>query len=146
MLPANMNRSLTMSLLRAREGVMAHFRPLLLKYEVTEQQWRVLRVLAETNAVDASELAERASVLPPSLTRIIRTLQDRKFITRSKLDNDGRRVILNITPAGVDLLEKLAPERRSIYQSIEDRYGRERLDHLLDLLDELIRSETEARQ
>jgi len=135
-----------MSLLRAREVIMAHFRPMLMAHEVTEQQWRVLRVLAETRSVDASELAERASILPPSLTRIIRTLQDRKLITRGRLDEDGRRVILNITPAGLELLDKLAPERRAIYQAIEDRYGSEKLQALLDLLDDLIRSETDARQ
>lgn len=146
MLPATTRRSLPMSLLRAREVIMAHFRPMLMAHEVTEQQWRVLRVLAETRSVDASELAERASILPPSLTRIIRTLQDRKLITRGRLDEDGRRVILNITPAGLELLDKLAPERRAIYQAIEDRYGSEKLQALLDLLDDLIRSETDARQ
>jgi len=135
-----------MSLLHAREVIMAHFRPMLTAHEVTEQQWRVLRVLAETRSVDASELAERASILPPSLTRIIRTLQDRKLITRGRMDEDGRRVILNITASGLELLDKLTPERRAIYQAIEERYGSEKLQTLLDLLDDLIRSETDAGQ
>lgn len=119
---------------------------MLMAHDVTEQQWRVLRVLGETEAVDASELAVRASILPPSLTRIIRTLRDRKLITRSKLNEDGRRVILSITPSGMQLLEKLTPERRAIYEAIETRFGTDKLEQLLDLLDTLIRSETDAQR
>ncbi|HEY4200652.1 MAG TPA: homoprotocatechuate degradation operon regulator HpaR [Devosiaceae bacterium] len=146
LLPATTRRSLPMSLLRAREAVMSNFRPMLMAHDVTEQQWRVLRVLGETEAVDASELAVRASILPPSLTRIIRTLRDRKLITRSKLNEDGRRVILSITPSGMQLLEKLTPERRAIYEAIETRFGTDKLEQLLDLLDTLIRSETDAQR
>src|SRR5208283_3623306 len=40
------SRSLPMSLLRAREAVMRHFRPSLRRHGLTEQQWRILRALA----------------------------------------------------------------------------------------------------
>ena len=88
-----------MALLHAREAVMARFRPMLAAHDVTEQQWRVLRVLSEAGSVEATELADRASVLPPSLTRIIKALEGRKFITRNKAEGDGRRVVLTIAPA-----------------------------------------------
>lgn len=39
-------RTLPMALLRLRERVMAEFRPIMSEHGVTEQQWRVLRVLA----------------------------------------------------------------------------------------------------
>ena len=41
------DRSLPMALLRAREAVMARFRPLFRLHGVTEQQWRVLRALRD---------------------------------------------------------------------------------------------------
>ena len=40
-------KSLTITLLRAREALMMSFRPMLAKHNFTEQQWRVLRVLGE---------------------------------------------------------------------------------------------------
>lgn len=123
---------------------MAHFRPMLARHGVTEQQWRVLRVLAESGPLEATELANRASILPPSLTRIIKALVERQFIRRGKVKEDGRRAVLAITPAGLALIEQLAPERRSIYASIEARYGSERHQQLLDLLEALIDSETSA--
>ncbi|MGB8973723.1 MAG: homoprotocatechuate degradation operon regulator HpaR, partial [Pseudomonas capeferrum] len=36
--------SLTLSLLQAREAAMAFFRPLLNEHDLTEQQWRVIRI------------------------------------------------------------------------------------------------------
>lgn len=131
-----------MALLRAREVVMAHFRPMLARHDITEQQWRVLRVLAEAGPLEATELASRASILPPSLTRMIKAMVQRKFINRSKVKEDGRRAVLAISPAGVALIEDLAPERHAIYDAIEKRFGVDRQEALLDLLDALIESET----
>ena len=42
------DRSLPIMLLRAREAVMKRFRPMLKAHGLSEQQWRVLRVLNET--------------------------------------------------------------------------------------------------
>ena len=141
MLPPNIRRSLPMALLRAREVVMAHFRPMLARHDITEQQWRALRELAESGPLEATELANRASILPPSLTRIIKALEERSFITRNKVKGDGRRAMLAISPSGLALIEELAPERRAIYDAIEKRYGAEEHEKLLDMLEALIRSE-----
>ena len=64
LLPRNTRRSLPIALLRAREAVMSHFRPMLAKYDVTEQQWRVIRVLAEAGTLDASDVADTRGVQP----------------------------------------------------------------------------------
>jgi len=133
-----------MALLRAREVVMAHFRPMLARHDITEQQWRVLRELAENGPQEATELANRASILPPSLTRIIKAMEERGFVTRGKVENDGRRVMLAISPAGLTLIEELAPERRTIYDAIEKRYGAEQHEKLLDMLQALIDTENGA--
>ena len=142
MLPPSTRRSLPMTLLRAREVIMAHFRPMLARHDITEQQWRVLRVLAETGPLEATELAGRASILPPSLTRIIKALEERKLITRNRVKDDGRRALLAITPSGLALIEDLAPEHIAIYEAIEARYGAEQYEQLLDMLESLIQTES----
>ena len=80
LLPRDTRRALPIALLRAREAVMARFRPILQARDVTEQQWRVIRVLGEESPLDASEVADRACVLAPSLTRIIKALEERALI------------------------------------------------------------------
>ena len=138
MFPQSTRRSLPMALLRARESVMSHFRPMLAAHNVTEQQWRVLRVVDEEGPLDATEVANRASVLAPSLTRIIKTLEDRGFILRRRADEDGRRALLSVTTSGKAFIEDISPEQRRIYQSLEEKYGVERIEELLDLLEEFV--------
>ncbi len=116
---------------------MGHFRPMLALHDVTEQQWRVIRILAEAGTLDASEMAERAFILAPSLTRIIRSLEERGFITKSKDAQDGRRILLQITPAALKIINDVSPDSRAIYTALEQRFGRERIETLLDMLDEL---------
>jgi homoprotocatechuate degradation regulator HpaR len=116
---------------------MSHFRPMLARHDVTEQQWRVVRVIYEAGTLDASEVAERAFILAPSLTRMIRSLEERGFISKHKDQSDGRRVLLRIAPAGEALIHEVTPDSRKIYAEIEARFGRQRMDALLELLDEL---------
>lgn len=137
LLPRNTLRSLPIALLRAREAVMSHFRPMLAAYDVTEQQWRVIRVLAEAGTLDASEVAEKAFILAPSLTRMIKSLEERGYITRSKDKDDGRRILLEVAPAGMALINEVTPNTHAIYTEIEKRYGKERVEHLIDLLEEM---------
>jgi homoprotocatechuate degradation regulator HpaR len=141
LLPRDTRRSLPIALLKAREAVMSRFRPMLNAHDVTEQQWRVIRILGEAGEpLEATDLADRACVLAPSLTRIIKTLEDRGVITRQRHETDGRRVLLEITPAGVALIRSVTPESAKIYVELEARFGRERLDQLLDLLEILTRN------
>jgi len=137
LLPRDSKRSLPMSLLRAREAVMARFRPILAARDISEQQWRVMRVLAEAGPLDATEVAERACLLAPSLTRIMRTLEERRLITRTRDAGDARRIRLMISAAGIAMIGEVVPAGRDIFKDIEMRFGRERLDHLLDMLGDL---------
>ena len=131
-------RSLPMALLRARETVMTGFRPILAAHGVTEQQWRVLRVLGEYGPSDVTDLSEITFLLMPSLTRMTKGLEARGLVTRRRHDGDGRRLILDITEDGRSLLDSVTPKSAAVYREIEERFGAERLDQLLDLLEEIV--------
>lgn len=135
--PRTTRQSLPIALLRAREAMMSHFRPMLDGHGVNEQQWRVIRVLAEAGRLDASEVAERAHILAPSLTRMIRAMTERGLITKDRDEGDGRRVMLQIAPAGLDLLRRASPDSARIYAEIEARFGKARIDELIGLLEDL---------
>ena len=104
---------------------------------MNEQQWRVLRVLAEEDQLDASEVAARANVLAPSLTRMIRLMVEKGLIEKGRDGADARRVMLKIAPNGVQVIRTASSESRRIYQDIEARYGPERMTLLVTLLNEL---------
>lgn len=135
--PRDTRHSLPMALLRAREAVMSRFRPLLAEHDINEQQWRVVRVLAEVDRLDATEVAARANILAPSLTRMIRSMTDRGLIQRAKDASDGRRVMLSIAPKGQELLAKASPDSAEIYRQLEADYGADRLAQLIEMLIDL---------
>lgn len=131
------DRSLPIALIRAREGVMGPIRQMLADSGITEQQWRVLRVLAEHGAVDTSTLADRASLLYPSLTRIATSMRKRGLLTQTRDANDGRRQMVEITPAGQKIIEDNAAQAAQIVSDIKATLGVEHYEQLLDLLAKL---------
>lgn len=130
-------RTLPMALLRAREALMDRFRPLLLSHGVTEQQWRVLRVLQEIEEIDASDLARAASILAPSLSRILKTLEEKGHLATRKDPADGRRALIRLTDTGDAFIRAIAPASAAIYADIEARFGTARLEALLDEIEAL---------
>src|SRR6202008_3326302 len=94
------SRSLPMSLLRAREAVMRQFRPSLRNHGLTEQQWRILRALTAVETIEVTELARMASLLGPSLSRILRDLEARQLVERNVVKADQRRVVVSISARG----------------------------------------------
>ncbi|MCO5129553.1 MAG: homoprotocatechuate degradation operon regulator HpaR [Xanthobacteraceae bacterium] len=128
------SRSLPMALLRAREAVMRHFRISLRAHGLTEQQWRILRALSAIDAIEVTELARSAYLLGPSLSRILRDLEQRGLIERRSVKTDLRRGIVSISAKGLSLIEAVAPSSEAIYAEITRRYGAERLAALHEML------------
>lgn len=123
--------SLAGTLLSTREAVMAPIRPVLRDANITEQQWRVLRVLGERDELDAVKITQMAMLLPPSVTRILRELEERKLITRRPDANDGRRSIISITAKGRQLMAVTAGHTRAILAAYAETFGQDRLDNLI---------------
>ena len=116
---------------------MAPYRQMLSKIGVTEQQWRVMRVLDERGRMDPKEIAEAACLLNPSLTRIMQLLEKKGLIARKGNPEDRRRVHVEITAAGRDMLVAAQPESLEIAEKLRSRVGQDKLDELLDLLNSL---------
>lgn len=128
------SRSLPMSLLRAREAVMRQFRPSLRRYDLTEQQWRILRALAAIDTIEVTALARTAFLLGPSLSRILRDFDARGLIERKSAKTDLRRGVISISEKGLRLMQVVAPSSEAIYAAITRRYGARKLAELQDML------------
>lgn len=134
------SRSLPIALLRAREAVMVRIRPMLAERGLTEQQWRVLRVLDEAGPLDATEIADQSCILTPSMTRILKALEGRGMVRREKHATDGRRSLIHITEAASGTIRAAAPESNRIYAELVAAFGEEHMDALLDMLERLART------
>lgn len=131
------SRSLPIALLRGRETVMLPIREMLQKSGMTEQQWRVLRVVDEINEIEPSNIAEQACITLPSLTRILRGMEEQKLITRKIDPTDRRRTLVSLTRRGQKIIQENVDQNGAIFSALESRLGKRKLSQLLDLLEDL---------
>lgn len=134
-----MHESLTIALLQTRETAMGFFRPILKNHNLTEQQWRIIRVLADSRSIEFHELAEKTCILRPSLTGILLRMERDKLIFRLKPLNDQRKLYVSLTPQGQDLYELARPKVEQGYAEIEAAFSKQRMDQLMLLLNAFIR-------
>lgn len=104
---------------------------------ITEQQWRVLRVLQEAGPLEPTQIADKACLLLPSLTRILQKLEEKQYIERHRNKADKRKQSVSVTRAGADLIRANLPSAMVLSDKVRARMGVERYDQLLDLLNEL---------
>ncbi|MDH4108424.1 MAG: MarR family transcriptional regulator [Gammaproteobacteria bacterium] len=138
------SRSLPMLLYRAVDAVMPRFRRIFSDFGLTEQQWRVLRVLWEQDEIALGALAELTLIPAPSLVGIVRRLQSQDFVTRRRSDDDRRIVYVLLTPAGRALQARVQPRVDQAYAELRDSIDAGEWNRLLDSLDELARETLET--
>lgn len=124
---------------------MARFRPILNRHGVTEQQWRVLRVLNDQGELTASGLSRECAILAPSMTRILRKLAAGGYVTMARSTNDQRELRVAISPSGARLVASIAPHIEKEYARIRDQLNPERLARLHEDLQILIDLGNERR-
>lgn len=132
------HRNLPRLLLQARESVMTHTRPSLREQGLSDQQWRVLRVLGEHGTVETGRVAREAFILGPSLTGVLARMERDGLIRRERDPADQRRTVVEATPKGRKMVQRLSCAIESHYQWLEESLGKQKLAQLYGLLDELI--------
>lgn len=143
---AFVHRNLPRLLLQAREAVMAHTRPSLREHGLSDQQWRVLRVLGEhahcTEGVETGRVAKEAFLLGPSLTGVLTRMERAGLIARSRCAQDARRTVVRATPLGLSKVSQLSQAIEAHYEWMESELGKHKLAQLYQLLDTVIQLET----
>lgn len=130
--------SLPLQLIKARDVTLDFFRPVLSEYEITVQQWRVMRLIHAYNEIDFTTLSKESCILSPSLTGIINRLEKQGYVCKIKSDVDQRRVNIRLTNKAETLVKEMRVDIDKQYEKLKDKFGTERYNQLSDLLDELI--------
>lgn len=132
------HRNLPSLLLQARESIMAHTRPFLRAHGLSDQQWLVLRVLGNGLSLETGRVAKAAFLLGPSLTGVLTRMERDGLIARQKDPTDQRRSVVSATPEGLRLVEQLSKDIAHHYRGLQQAFGKDKLEELYLLLDELI--------
>lgn len=137
--PAIAHRNLPLLLLRAREDVIARFRPILHAHGVTEQQWRILRALAESapRALEPRQICDLCTLSSPSLTGVLARMDELGLVARRRVDADQRRLLVSLTPKSRAIVRRMAPLVEREYRALEAAVGPELVRDAYALLDRM---------
>ncbi len=83
-----------------------------LQPELSDSQLAALAAL-EKRAMTPGELAEYEKVQPPSITRVIASLEERGLIQRMPHPSDRRQVVLTVTEQGRDVVRQVRQLREA---------------------------------
>ena len=143
--PSFAHRNLPRLLLEAREAVMLHTRPSLREHGLSDQQWRVLRVLGEhadePGGIETGRVANEAYLLGPSLSGVLTRMERDGLIERQRCPQDARRTVVRATAAGLAKVQALSQTIEAHYSWMEQQLGKARLTALYNLLDQVIELE-----
>ena len=114
-----LSQSLPIQLLAVHDQVMAYFRPMLNRFGMTDQQWRVLRVVAAEGEVDFRDLADACLIQPASLSRMLETLESRGWVNRAISKRDKRQRVVTMTDTGLDIFRRASVETERAYDDLE---------------------------
>jgi DNA-binding MarR family transcriptional regulator len=106
-------------------------------------QLAALGTLDRHGPMTPGELAAHERVQPPSMTRIVKALEETGYLTRTPHPTDGRQVVLALTPAGEGMLKEDRRQREAwLAQRLRDLSAddRELLRRAAEVLDRLGRS------
>src|SRR5688572_30084329 len=126
----NRRRNLPLLLLQAREAVIAHFRPILQHFGLTEQQWRIIRALEEEGELEPWQISERCQILKPSLTGVLTRMEQLGLVERRRVESDQRRLQVRNTRRASGLVQRMAPVVEAQYRYLEQTLGVEQIGAL----------------
>jgi DNA-binding MarR family transcriptional regulator len=96
---------------RAAGAIRNHFEhTVLAPYNLTWTGWVVLWVVWIWQEIETRHVAAEAGISKGTLTGVASTLEKLGLVTRRAHPDDGRRVLLSLTPAGLKLVAELFPQ------------------------------------
>lgn len=103
-----LDNQLCFVLYAASRAVTQTYRPLLDGLDLTYPQYLVMLVLWERDGLTVNEIGDRLRLDSGTLTPLLKKLEARGFLNRSRDKDDERRVIISLLPEGMKLKKKAA--------------------------------------
>lgn len=135
--------SLPMLLNRSLDAIMPPYRDLFQEFGVTEQQWRVLRVLWEQKHLTSAQISNLTLLPSPSLVGILDRLEKKNLVKRLRSTRDRREINIKITNLGRELQSKVMPKVKLIQNQTKEKLSPKEWKQINNILKKLDRIKTE---
>ena len=123
------------NLFRAATAVRNHFeRNVLSQHDLSWTAFVVLWVVWIWEPIETRAIAEEGGFSKATLTGVLTTLENRKLLIRRKSTEDGRLVLVDLTPAGRKLMKELFPEFNAGESEVSSMFSDAQKDQLADML------------
>lgn len=86
--------------------VVRQYKPILDKYDLTYTQYITMMVMWEHGQMNVKELGQFLYLDSGTLTPLLKKLEEKGLVTRSRSKEDERNLIVSITEAGIALKEQ----------------------------------------
>ncbi|MCO4825375.1 MAG: MarR family transcriptional regulator [Amylibacter sp.] len=129
--------ALPIALVRAREALLAFYRPMIAERGFTEPQWRLLRIVNEYEPIDITTLSHYCGLHTPSVTRILKTLDRDGYIDRQRDVEDTRRSWISVTQKTCEIMYQSGAKSVAIREKVFEQFSEEKMNQLADLANEL---------
>lgn len=138
MVTTGLGSSLAYLLSRAERSVNRGLAAAVTAQDVSVEQWRILRALADGRGHSMGDLAEAVLMPHPTLTKAIDRLIDRSLVYRGHDPGDRRKVAVFLADRGSELLARVEGGVAEHHRLIEAVYGTERTERLMRDLEGLV--------
>lgn len=81
--------------------------------DITDSQLSVLFVLNKEGAQTLGSLSDHERVTPPSMNRTVNALVEAELVTRTTSPDDGRKVLIEATEAGLQVAHEAKRRRQA---------------------------------
>ncbi|MFM1653322.1 MarR family winged helix-turn-helix transcriptional regulator [Brevibacillus sp. B_LB10_24] len=103
----------------------------ILDSDLSGSQVYILEILDEEGAKKGTELAERLEISLPAITNLANKLVKKGYIVRQVPESDRRVTLLQITPLGSQVLERINQKYLALTNTLWAGFSAEELDDLL---------------
>ena len=101
--PLNLDNQLCFALYTCSREVTRQYAPLLTELDLTYTQYIAMMALWEAEPMSVKELGERLKLDSGTLTPMLKKMEAKGFVNRSRDANDERRVMVSLTDQGRNL-------------------------------------------
>ncbi|TDE42115.1 MarR family transcriptional regulator [Flavobacterium rhamnosiphilum] len=131
------SKRIILNVLYTQNVITDNFNEILKPYELSGEQYNVLRILRgqKGNPANMCVIQERMLAKTSNTTRLVDKLLLKKFVTRNVCPENRRKIEVLITQKGLDVLKELDPKVMEHEQFFSKNLDSEELEQLNQLLE-----------
>lgn len=125
-----------LNIVRTSDQFQNRFGKLFREFGLTGSQHNVLRILrGEGRPMQCLEIRRRMIQVVPAMTGLLDRLEKEGFVTRTRCENDGRVIYVDLTTRARNVLEKIDGPLTDLYRECLGHLSRSELEQLSSLLE-----------